>query len=431
MKNKSIIRLLLLAVTSIFLYSCMNEDLYSSSEKEKQEIQSKSLWKEDMIFITNVKEIFLKNASLENFKTNHGGLPQWEYAMTFGDFDESYLMVPVFGENTVTGVVTVKRIEDMVYFKFSKDEKAKSFFSHLISSENKKLTPVKDIAENAKIVCTSRTYLFCFPNNDGTQDCYPQMVVKCISEDSFEDNDMGGDNSGDDGLPYGGGSGGNTNPQQNQNPCAKLKTQNANPNFKAKIEALNKNSVFTAKNETGFTEKKDGTFTTLPVSPNAGPDHNALSVTYDADTKGYIHSHQNDYETGDYDPNGSPIMKQPIRMLSPADVNTLMLMAQLQTDGNYSELYGTMVSSSGIYTIKFTGTASGIQTGFGTEQWRTDYLDYRKLHDDWTVERLFLTFLKDKMNVQGVELYKIKSNGTVQKKTLNSNNKVQSNDCPQ
>ncbi|MET3535690.1 hypothetical protein [Chryseobacterium limigenitum] len=255
MKNKSIIRLLLLAVFSIFLYSCMNEDLYSSSEKEKQEIQSKSLWKEDMVFINNVKEIFLKNASLESFKNNHGGLPQWEYAMTFGNFDESYLMVPVFGEDKVTGVVTVKRIEDRVYFKFSKDEKAKSFFTHLISSENKKLTPVKEIAENAKIVCTSRTYLFCFPNNDGTQDCYPQVVVKCISEDSFEDNDMGGDNSGDDGLPYGGGSGGNTNPQQNQNPCTKAlasitgaNTIYKNTNVKQKMDAILKGKI-EAQNE--------------------------------------------------------------------------------------------------------------------------------------------------------------------------------------
>lgn len=34
------------------------------------------------------------------------------------------------------------------------------------------------------------------------------------------------------------------------------------------------------------------------------------------------------------------------------------------------------------------------------------------------------------MNVKGVDLYKIKSNSTVQKKTLNSNNSVQSSDCP-
>lgn len=112
-------------------------------EKEKREIQSKSLWKEDMVFITNVKGIFLKNANLENFRNNHGGLPQWDYAMTFGDFDESYLMVPVFSEKEVTGVVTVKRIEDMVYFKFSEDKKAKSFFTHLIFSENKKTDSCK------------------------------------------------------------------------------------------------------------------------------------------------------------------------------------------------------------------------------------------------------------------------------------------------
>ncbi len=45
-------------------------------------------------------------------------------------------------------------------------------------------------------------------------------------------------------------------------------------------------------------------------------------------------------------------------------------------------------------------------------------------------ERAFLNFLKDKAPIKGIELYKIKENGTVQKKVLNTvTKKVDSNDC--
>lgn len=156
-----------------------------------------------------------------------------------------------------------------------------------------------------------------------------------------------------------------------------------------------------------------------------------MTVTVTPSLKGYIHTHLNDYPTDTFNDSGEPLIAQPIRMFSPADVNTLMTMAEMATNGNYSELYGTMVSSYGNYTIMFTGTAADIKTGFDTEQWRKDYVNYRILHKFWSFEKLFLNFLKEKMNVQGIDLYKIKNNGTVQKKTLNSNNNVQSSDCPQ
>ncbi|WP_131667066.1 hypothetical protein [Chryseobacterium taiwanense] len=118
-------------------------------------------------------------------------------------------------------------------------------------------------------------------------------------------------------------------------------------------------------------------------------------------------------------------------MFSPADVNTLMTMAGFVTDGNYSQLYGTMVSSYGNYTIVFTGTPSDIKVGFDTQQWKDDYINYRKNNPYWSFEKIFLTFLKDKMNVKGVDLYKIKNDFSIQKKTLNSNNQIESTDCPQ
>jgi hypothetical protein len=222
----------------------------------------------------------------------------------------------------------------------------------------------------------------------------------------------------------------NTPPTSTKDPCSKLKAQTTSTAYKEKIAALDKPSVLNQKKETGFSESKSGTFTQLQPSASTN-NSDGMIVPVSSDTKGYMHTHVNDYETGKYTNNNEPLINQPIRMFSPADVNTLMTMAGYSTDGNYGDLYGTMVSSYGNYTIKFTGTASDIKTGFDTEEWRKSYLKYKEEHDLWSLEKLFLNFLKDKMNVKGVELYKIKSNGTVQKKTLNSTNNVQSNDCPQ
>ncbi|MDY0933349.1 hypothetical protein SOM20_20140, partial [Chryseobacterium sp. CFBP8996] len=229
----------------------------------------------------------------------------------------------------------------------------------------------------------------------------------------------GGGGSGDGGYEY-------PEPPQ-ESPCEKIKTQNNNTEFKGKIDALNKQSILNQKKETGFSENKNGNFTPLPASSTNSSD--ALTITITPSTKGYIHTHQNDYETGNTDDNGNPEIRQPIRMFSPADVNTLMTIASFIDDGNYEDIYGAMISSYGNYTIKFTGTASDIQMGFNTKKWRDDYKTFID-EEKGTLESKFLRFLKEKMNVQGIELYKIKSNGTIQKKTLNANNQVQSNDCP-
>jgi len=210
------------------------------------------------------------------------------------------------------------------------------------------------------------------------------------------------------------------------NPCEKIKAQNTNVNYKAKVDEL-KGKVG-LKKETGYSESKTGSFTSLNPA-NSTDASDALKLSINADTKGYIHTHLNDYGDGTTDDNGNPKIRQPIRMFSPADVNALMELASL-ANGKYENLYGTMISGSGNYTIKFTGTAADIKTGFDTDAWRDSFITYKKKNDGWTLEKLFLNFLKNEMKVNGIELYKIKNDGTVQKKTLNSNNKVESTDCP-
>ncbi len=44
---------------------------------------SKSLWKEDDLYIGKVQQVFLKVANIEYIRNNYGEL-YWDYTMTFG-----------------------------------------------------------------------------------------------------------------------------------------------------------------------------------------------------------------------------------------------------------------------------------------------------------------------------------------------------------
>ena len=252
---------------------------------------------------------------------------------------------------------------------------------------------------------------------------------------SLWENDGGGGNCGDfnncfgsGGGFIGNGDGGFGGDGSNNEECDELKLQNTNPNYKAKVAELDKSSVLSQKHETGYSESKNGTFSSLKTSISTNSS-DGLSLPIDANTKGFIHTHQDDYFDGTYDDDGNPRERQPIRMFSPADVNALMEMAQYVNDSNYTQLYGTMISNYGNYTIKFTGTATDIKTGFDTQEWRDAFKTFFE-KEKGSLETKFLRFLKEKMGVTGISLYKIKDNGTIQNKTLDTNNKLKSTDCP-
>ncbi|MCA6069481.1 hypothetical protein JI747_020160 [Chryseobacterium sp. RG1] len=448
MKTKIISWLSYMAVLAFLLQSCRNDDLISPAEKETsqnallKEGSSLSLWKEDETYIRKVQEVYAEYANENYIRSIHGTI-LWQYAMTMDTFNESYLIAPVVKDGKVVKTLEVFRVKSKVYFQFSdKDPEANDFFQTLVFTEREKIS-ASSVSENKAGTITTtvcKKYILTVGYVEGAGgEQYPIQETKTICkfvEVALPASDCLGDVDPVTGECGGGGTGGAGGynypdpPDTDDDPCETLKNQNLSFEYKEKMTELKKNSVLSQKKESGYSESKSGLFTNL-LQATSTDESDGLTVPVSPDTKGYIHTHLNDYETGDVNVDGLPIIKQPIRMFSPADVNTLMTMAEMATDGDYSQLYGTMVSSYGNYTIMFTGTASDIKTGFGTSQWREDYKNYRKLHDRWTFEKLFLTFLKDKMNVDGIELYKIKSNGIVQKKTLDPNNSVQSNDCPQ
>ncbi|WP_395049514.1 hypothetical protein [Flavobacterium sp.] len=206
-------------------------------------------------------------------------------------------------------------------------------------------------------------------------------------------------------------------------PCDRLKTQNSNPDFKAKIDLLKKNTGLLK--ETGVVQKADGTFLDFVSSSNP----NYMTPPAGTNFKGGIHVHINPYPSGKFHPDGSPIMSKPIPIFSPQDIKQF-LETLLNTKTNtilVADVYSTMVSSSGTYTLKFTGNIADINTNFN---WGTDLDDKFKLATKKDGNELgFLLFLKDNIGIKGITLYKVNDDGTSEKKSLDAINLLQTTPC--
>lgn len=212
--------------------------------------------------------------------------------------------------------------------------------------------------------------------------------------------------------------------ENEDDPCKNIKLQIQNPNY---TQQANELKGKTGQNkETGYKQNKDGSQVPLTAINNG----HSLNIPVDANTVGYMHTHLNDYNTGKTDPKtGWEIIEQPIRMFSPADViKFLQIVKNTKYNGVPTQFtYGTMISSSGNYTLRFTGD---VDFDFSHLKPAKDYeADYEKIIKEKGYERGFLNFLKDFIKVDGIELYRIKNNNEVEKKTLNSQGKIVTSKC--
>ncbi|MDN3674181.1 hypothetical protein QWY99_14050 [Flavobacterium branchiarum] len=221
--------------------------------------------------------------------------------------------------------------------------------------------------------------------------------------------------------PHGSGGGGGTT-GNTENPCDQIKKQNTNPNFKAKQDELSKKTKL--KKETGYLENKDRSFTALT---NLSSD--SMKLPHDANTIGYMHTHLDDYDTGTADLNDNPIINRPIKMFSPADVQSFMvLLVKANKNGiPLSDIYGTMISSKGNYTLRLEDSYSNLNLGLNFKELNEKYeTTMRKSNSK---ERGFLKFMKEN-NITGISLFKINNDGTTDKKTLDAKDKLTTTPCP-
>jgi hypothetical protein len=77
--------------------------------------------------------------------------------------------------------------------------------------------------------------------------------------------------------------------------------------------------------------------------------------------------------------------------------------------------------------LKFTGNIADVNTNFN---WGTE-LDKKFIaaKNEYGIEKGFLLFLKDNIGINGITLYKINDDGTSEKKSLDTNNLLQTTPC--
>ncbi|QTD36296.1 hypothetical protein JL193_08970 [Polaribacter batillariae] len=211
-----------------------------------------------------------------------------------------------------------------------------------------------------------------------------------------------------------------------EDPCKYIKLQIQNPNYTAQANELKGKTGL--KKETGYKQNKDGNQVSL-IDTNGG---HSLTIPIDNNTVGYMHTHLNNFIEINQK-TGKEELKKPIKMFSPADIiNFLQMVRNTKFNGVPTHLvYATMISSSGNYTLRFTGN---VDDNFITNanmlnspnSYKTVYETYIK---DKGEERGFLHFMKDYIKIKDINLYRIRDNGDTEKKTLKTNGKVDTNDC--
>lgn len=212
-----------------------------------------------------------------------------------------------------------------------------------------------------------------------------------------------------------------------EDPCKYIKLQIQNPNYTAQANELKGKTGL--KKETGYKQNKDGKQVPLTVTNNG----HSLKIPIDGNTTGYMHTHLNDFNAGDIDNDGIDDTTEPIRMFSPADIiNFVKMVNNTKSNGVPTHLvYATMISSSGNYTLRFTGN---VDTNFTTNanmlnspnSYKTVYEKY--IEKKGSVKG-FLHFMKDYIKIKDINLYRIRDNGDIEKKTLKTNGRVDTNDC--
>ncbi|UZT96001.1 hypothetical protein ODZ84_12195 [Chryseobacterium fluminis] len=273
MREKIIFWLSFAIIFSLFLHSCVHDEISSSANPSNYKYSSKTLWKEDEVYIKNIIKIYQEHET-EIKKTN--GHPFWDYATTLESYDESFLMVPIVENNTVTSVLQVPRNGQRAYFYYTNYKSHLGFFQNLIFSTYKKVLPTeKSSGATAKgMSCTRTFYSVWMPNNEGSYDpgggdghwntysvikCR-QMMDECMGTVNEYGECSGGGGGG--GYPYPGGGGGENPEPEIPDPCKKTKTVLQKPEVQAKVQTL-KEKANANGNEFGFKIKSDGTTSPL------------------------------------------------------------------------------------------------------------------------------------------------------------------------
>ncbi|MDQ8748663.1 hypothetical protein [Elizabethkingia miricola] len=398
---------------------------------------------------------------ISNFIQNHPDYAKWMdksvgvirldvASQTFGEGKKA-IIFPVTDENgKVTGAWYGIINEERSYVNFSYmndnsleladikktfqnyyDKKVGSLSSRAIASTSKLINPVAlkngneqkpiDIEE---VVITKKNPTTPPPD---------QWVPK------YPDEPSGGGGAGSSGPGTGmsGGSGThagpNNEPPKTDDSCSKLKALQNTEEYKKRIDALEKKLKET--NENGYIQDKYGNYSEL-TQRSESENSKSMRLPNDiSNLRGFLHTH---VKKTSVVIDGEVVEAEGVDMFSPADVERFLEIVKFSSDQGrpLDDAFGVMVSSSGNYTLKFTGDKNQIITKFQDNSLNIGvYLRYMQQTSgefkNMSMEQKFLKYLDEYMNAKGVSLYKDNKNGTNTRMGLNDSNKkeMKKSDC--
>lgn len=402
MKKKFAV-IVLLIIFLITFKSCRNEEILEKNENNTEQlklIKSKSLWKENIIFISKVKRVFDKKVDAKKFRKKHGNA-FWEYALSFEKDGEPYIFVPIVKDNKVEEVMLVLKKKKKIYFYFNKDDASKkAFFDILIKEKSAKAgSEVRKGGASNRLVCGWREIVWVW-NTGLIETTYDYFCVEIDA--AYIDTDLGG-NTGfdlDDGdLP------GGSSDNEITDPCSKIKSDLSSSKFKEKMSSLNNSTVLNYDHEMGFAASYPPAGTGITDTQYQPMDNkiNTGKVTLPEGDRffGYMHTHNNEDGV--------------IKIFSNADISTFLTQC-VRNAGNYgsmSDAHCMVITSNGSYMLRYTGDGS---YNIGPNQLAKWEREYRKAFEELTVEemsnqsnieKIFTQFMKEIVNIGGLELYRV------------------------
>jgi len=438
MRKKITLRLFLLTVFMALLWSCRSEDLLqeeslsgTSANLSSAKYASRSLWKEDQVYINKVQQVFLKIANLEHVRTKYGEL-NWDYAMSFGNFNETYALIPIIKDNKVVLLMEAVRTGNRVFF-YEKDNKDLieffnlALYSNVIKYDEEINAKANAVSKISAFVCTTRWLTIgCFDNEPNCVP-YTKAVTNCefqgggIPPKTFDPIGMDGGGGGNNGYEY---------PEipEEEDPCAKTKNLLENQDVENIVNDLKNHLSSGEGGEKGWRLNKSGPPT--ETTQNSG---HSVNFGDPSTMNGGYHNHTG---TG-------------VNMFSATDIATLIEIVRYQSIGEVGNGYMGIIAPNGIhYVIYFNGTHEDIPaypfTPKDKEDWNTlqaywvDTLpafqanlyssDSGNTISSRGLEKLFFNTL-DKMGLSNkITLQKVENN-SVSTINLESNGVPQSNPC--
>ncbi|MDV7699368.1 hypothetical protein N6B72_20815 [Chryseobacterium soli] len=449
MKRKQhLTRLLLVIITVLCTGSCVRDDLAFEDQSQiisknmSSKFTSRSFWKEDNVYINKVQQVFLKVANLEHVRTRYGEL-NWDYAMTFGNFNETYAIVPIIKDNKVVLLMEAVRTGNKVFF-YEKDNKdLVEFFNLAIYSNVTKydevINPNGNISSKTLPAFVCSTRWLSIGCSDNEPDCVPYVksITNCeyqggtgIPPKTFDPIGMDGGGDGNNGYEY-------PDPPEEQDPCSKLKLQTTNTTFKSNIITLQGKTGDAYESGYRIGINPNGTLQNQLLQNLPGTNQVDMKIFPNSTT--LMHSHYNTLYP----------------MFSPGDIilfNRWIVWAQSWNTVTtntpkipLNNLSLTVVTSNGNYSFNFDGTSTtALPTYTPQEIQDINTLYVKMLNEARTVnnvsgtvvynmeklEEQFLKFMGTKMNMTGLVLSRITDTGNT-KLGLKSDGTLNESDCPE